>query len=287
MEQAWAQIGGVDPKALVEARLQAHYAVQWLTKAARANLAPEPDDGQSSFFWDGTLDALTCRALKSPGGGEVRFGLAVARMGLILVREDSLADEFSLEGCRDAEAGAWIDRHAKSLGLKPARNVALPYAFEAHLLAKNAVYGVAARQKEAAALAAWYAVAAELLEETRASLARIGRGPSSVRCWPHHFDIASLLTLNDGEIESAPSIGIGMSPGDEYYAEPYFYVSPWPRPTYGTLPALPRAGHWHEKDFLGAVAPASALLAAPAQRGAARRFLNAAIAAARELLDAG
>jgi hypothetical protein len=287
MEQAWAEIGTIDPKTLVEARLQAHHAVQWLTKAARANLAPEPDDGQSSFLWDATLDALTCRALESPGGGEVRFALALAPMRLVLVQEDAPADELMLDGKRDAEAGAWIDGHATSLGLKPTCDVALSYKLAAHPLAKSAAYTVASHQKEFVALAVWYAAAAELLEETRASLARIGHGPSLVRCWPHHFDIATLLTLGEGDVESAAAIGIGVSPGDEHYAEPYFYVSPSPRPKHGALPPLPPSGHWHEKDFLGAVAPASALLAAPDKRETARRFLNAAIAAARELLDAG
>jgi hypothetical protein len=286
MQQPWTRLGTIEPKALREARLQAHHAAQWLTKAARANLAPEPDDGQSALVWDGARDALSCRALNAPSGGAVRFGLAIASMRLILLQDDAPLDEFALDGRRDAEAGAWIDRHAVSLGLRAASGIALPYAIPAHPVAAGAPYALAARQAEFAALAAWYAAADEILHETQPSLARIGKGASPVRCWPHHFDIATLLTLGEGDAATATSIGIGMSPGDEHYAEPYFYVSPWPRPNHDALPALAPPGHWHDKDFLGAIATASSLLASPDRRAAARQFLNAAIAAARELVDA-
>jgi hypothetical protein len=53
---------------------------------------------------------------------------------------------------------------------------------------------------------------------------------SEVRCWPHHFDLGSLIVVEtsaDGELTK--SIGIGLSPGDEAHAEPYFYVSPFER----------------------------------------------------------
>ena len=58
-------------------------------------------------------------------------------------------------------------------------------------------------------------------------------------CWPHHFDIATLVKLEDGQPANARSIGVGVSPGDEYYAQPYVYVSPWPRFDAGKLPDLP------------------------------------------------
>ena len=48
-----------------------------------------------------------------------------------------------------------------------------------------------------------------------------------VRCWPHHFDIATLLNIGQ---ENLQSIGIGLSPGDSNNREPYFYVTMWPYP---------------------------------------------------------
>ena len=49
---------------------------------------------------------------------------------------------------------------------------------------------------------------------------------SPVRCWPHHFDIATLLTIAPGQ-----TIGVGLEPGDGYYDEPYWYVNQYPAPS--------------------------------------------------------
>ena len=40
-------------------------------------------------------------------------------------------------------------------------------------------------------------------------------------------------------------IGVGLSPGDTYYAEPYWYVSPYPYPGLEDLPVLDGSGFWH------------------------------------------
>ena len=48
---------------------------------------------------------------------------------------------------------------------------------------------------------------------------------SDARIWPHHFDLGALLPIGDGR-----AIGLGLSPGDGAYDEPYFYTSPYPVP---------------------------------------------------------
>lgn len=286
MSDAWTKLGEIAPTTLVEARLQAHHAAQWLTKAARANLAPEPDDGQSSLVWDKARATLCCRPLRTPSGSALRFGLAIDSLRLVALEDDAPIRELALEGKRDAEASAWIDGVALGAELKPASTIALPYALPPHPIAAGGVYAASRQGDALAAMAHWYDAADDLLREIRAGLVGTGRRLSPVRCWPHHFDIAVLLTIGEGDAESAAAIGTGMSPGDDYYAEPYFYVSPWPRPINRTLPRLPPAGHWHETDFIAAIVTASSLVAAPDPRARARQFLDAAVAAARELLDA-
>ena len=51
-------------------------------------------------------------------------------------------------------------------------------------------------------------------------------GPSPVRCWPHHFDIATCVALESGDPERERGIGTGLSPGDGTYGQPYFHVNP-------------------------------------------------------------
>jgi hypothetical protein len=286
MAQIWTGLGAIDPKALVEARLQAHYAAQWLTRAARANLAAKPDDSHTNLDWDERHHALSSHELDTSGGDTIRFGLRLGSLTLTAAKDAERLGEFALDGKRDAEAGVWIDAMARSAGLRAPSSALLPYTLPTHPVAAGGRYSCASRRAEFSELAHWYEAAGDILRETRERIAEIGTGVSAVRCWPHHFDIATSLNLRSGDPETAPSIGIGMSPGDDYYAQPYFYVSPWPRPTSAALPDLPSPGHWHIRDFVGAVATGAALLASADRRATARDFLDAAIAAARRLLDA-
>jgi hypothetical protein len=96
-----------------------------------------------------------------------------------------------------------------------------------------------------------------------------------VRCWPHHFDLDTLVTLAPGR-----TTGIGFEPGDEHYDEPYFYVSLYPAPDMAALPPLPTIGHWHAKNFTAAIAPAHRIVAAKDQGAEVAGFLQAAVQAA-------
>ncbi len=103
-----------------------------------------------------------------------------------------------------------------------------------------------------------------------------------VRCWPHHFDLDTLVTVAPGR-----TCGVGFSPGDDYYDEPYFYVSLFPAPDAATLPRLGSIGHWHTKNFTAAVATARRIVDAEHQGGEVERFLRAASAAAIDALRPG
>jgi hypothetical protein len=72
-------------------------------------------------------------------------------------------------------------------------------------------------------------------------------------------------------------VGVGLSPGDEYYDEPYFYVSVYPEPDPQVLPTLPMLGHWHGRDFMAAVATAHRIVATKNQQAETDNFLQAAI----------
>jgi hypothetical protein len=60
-------------------------------------------------------------------------------------------------------------------------------------------------------------------------------------------------------VEVAPrkTIGVGMEPGDVYYAEPYFYVNMSPSPTSAPTSELAGGGSWHTREWIGAVLPGS------------------------------
>jgi hypothetical protein len=109
--------------------------------------------------------------------------------------------------------------------------------------------------KAAEAMSGWFEFAdsrLQLLEEDYPHT-------TPVTCWPHHFDIARVIFLTpDADESKDPSVGIGLSPGDNAYAEPYWYVTHWPSPEGADLPPLPSGGHWHTEEWTGAVLPGSA-----------------------------
>jgi hypothetical protein len=286
MRAAWSELGAIDPKALVEARLQAHHAVQWVTRAARANLPAMPDDSHSNLGWEPRLRGLVSHDLIASDGSMYRCGLRIDAITLFVAKDWEMTSELRLDGRVDGDAASWIDNILTDLGLDRAGGVALPYDIPAHPVAAGGRYSGAADRPAFAELARWFEAADDILDEVKSRLTDIGSASGAVRCWPHHFDIATLLSLGRGDPERAAAIGIGMSPGDAYYPQPYFYISPWPAPPVDGLPRLPVPGHWHTLGFVAAVATGEELLSMPEPRAGMRRFIDAAIAIARGLLAA-
>ena len=73
---------------------------------------------------------------------------------------------------------------------------------------------------------------------------------SEIRCWPHHFDLAILMTVNQ---EKNKTVGIGYVPADNHYDIPYFYLGPYPAPDAKLLPAHEGPGKWHTENWTGGI----------------------------------
>jgi hypothetical protein len=278
----WSKLGRTPPAALVGARNLAHHAAQWPTKAARANLKAAPDDSHSAFTWDASHAALVTQGLPAKGG-EVRVGIRLQRLEMIVTRGDNVLDAFQFDGKTDAQAGTWIDSKLRNLRLNAAGDIRLPYELPDHP-AGGRPHQLAMLGRELGELARWFGGSADVLEEFAAKLA--GPRASPVVCWPHHFDMATLVTLEEGQPANARSIGVGVSPGDEYYAQPYVYISPWPRFDGAKLPELPSPGHWHTEGFFGAVATGDDILAMKDRGRGLLAFINAAFDIGRARLGA-
>lgn len=256
------------------ARLQAHYAVQWLARTARAFVREQPHDGHTSFGWDDAFGGLTTHPL--PDGS--RLGLRIANLTLAFL--DSVTDELALDGRADPEVRAWLGEQMTKRGFDARKlDRPAPYSIPWHVIAIGARYSLDEQIAPLAALSTWFANADGALGAVRKKLAARGFKAPPVRCWPHHFDMDSLVALGRGR-----SMGIGFSPGDEFCDEPYFYVSMWPEPPIPKLPLLPAMAHWHTHKFLAALAPAHKIYAAKDQGAYVREFLDASVAAALNAL---
>jgi hypothetical protein len=214
----------------------------------------------------------------------VRVELRLADLSLFVRHDGGEPVRIALNGQNNAAIGIAFDAALAALGLAPATPVTLPYEMPAHEVAGGGSYAAGGAAEPLAELSRWFAVAAEILEEFAGrhgeiSLEGSSLGSSPVRCWPHHFDIATLVVLEEGDAETARSVGVGLSPGDETYRQPYFYINPWPHLATDDLPNLPAPGHWHTEGFVGAIATGEEVLALADRRAGLAAFVEGAFAA--------
>jgi hypothetical protein len=282
IKPVWNTVGEIDPRDLVEARLQLHWAVQPVMAFADSALERLPDDSQANLGWRDDLEALCGR--QRPDG--LSAGLRIPDMTLLVFDEGgATADSISLERQTIDSAVSWIEEVvAARSGGPPERPIRIrDYEMPEHPVAEGAAFALDC-PPAFAELARWFANGDLVLRELTSS----DRGWAEVRCWPHHFDLGTVISLeSSGDASSGRSIGVGLSPGDAWYPEPYFYVNPYglaDQPADG--PALESGGRWHTDGWFGAVLSATCILeiSEDSRESAVSSFLRGAVDAARNLL---
>ena len=251
---SWKTLGTVSTTELKDAKLQSHWAAQIVAAFGNAVLEPRPDDSQSNLGWVDSLGAL-CSHPTSEGGS---VGLRLADLTLLFISsshtiqsEDELAEKTLQQGFE------WLtSTYSQHATAPPPKPFALrEYEMPSHPVENNAAFQLHQRA-HFQELHNWYRNAHHVIHATSSKW----NEASPVRCWPHYFDIATLVSLplpqnHDG----SGTVGCGMSPGDASYAEPYFYVTIWPYPEKDRLLDL-SIGNWHTEGFVAAILTASELL---------------------------
>jgi hypothetical protein len=278
----WKPLGNIDPGRLGEARLQAHYAVQWLARAARGYLTAQPDDSHTNLGWNDGVEGFVSHPLKDG----LRISLGIADLTLRLHGTNDTSS-LSFAGRTDAQVRQWLGEQVQARGLDPAAlDAPSPYPMPPHPVAGGAAYQTTGIPDALAALAGWYGNAAALLDLIRSGAVARGLDASPLRCWPHHFDLATLISFPTRQPEMTGYVGAGLSPGDDSYDEPYFYVSVYPKPDRAALPPLPAIAHWHTRGFIAAVATAQSILGTASPQAEVAAYLRRAVDGAIGLLRA-
>lgn len=272
---SWQELGSVAPMALAEARLQLHHASQIVSAAGASLIPPRPDDSHPNLgFGAGAFVGHPV----APSG----HAAALRAHDLTLLLLDgggSPVASRSLVGLSFEDGRRWLSDALGSVGIElPEKGLRrLPYDLPEHPVANGAAFS---GDPGLAELTRWYAN----FDETLRALVEATPGASEVRCWPHHFDLATLVELaHDAKGSATKTVGVGLSPGDGSYAEPYLYVSPWPYPDAGALAELP-CGHWHTEGFSAAILTGGDLVAAADQEATLATFLEKAVVASRAAL---
>jgi hypothetical protein len=249
----------IEPTGLVAARLELHYAAQIVAACADAWLPERADDGHTAMRWESPI------MIGGLSPTEVTIGIRTVDFAVTAWIDDTL-ETFPLAGKTLAEAMAWADSR-----FGPPRGARMrDYAMPASPLASGGRF--IGYEPELAELARWYDFGLDIVKTAAA-----GTRSTEISIWPHHFDLGAILYLDPAN--DTRQIGVGLSPGDGYYAEPYVYVTPSPL-TSKQFPALAGGGFWHTDTFTGAVLTASDLEAG----GDGNEFIASALAAARALI---
>ena len=267
----------IGPASLIDARHMTHKVIQMLSNAARANLGAASDDSHANLGWDHGLTAFVSRPLAGDRGA-VGVCLNLDRFELGLVGNQKTDAALALDGVSVSNADTWLDDRLEALGLAKASTITLPYEMPPATTAID-TYTSDGLADGMTALSAWFDIAATELSDFSGRVSDLS--PAPIRCWTHHYDIANEVNFQASGPDNVTTIGLGFSPRDENYDEPYFYVSPWSAIDQSELPAPTVTGHWHTEGFVGIVATASEILSFDDPKGQSIEFLDDAFALCR------
>lgn len=276
---SWSRVGDPPPRTLADARLQLHHAAQIIVSAAISYVAPRADDSHTALTWIGPAGVLATEPVTTERDARIALRLEDLSLHVFDGGEEAIAS-FALPGRTTREAYIWLTKAVGILGLEEARLTPRKhYTIPEHPVAGGASFSVDI-YRAVTELARYWSNAAAVLDET----ARVTPGASAVRTWPHHFDIATLIVLTENGTGGHRTIGVGQSPGDDSYAEPYWYVGPNPYPATTAFPPVGGSGHWHTERWVGAALPAGDFVAANDQQAQVGAFVESGLAACRILL---
>lgn len=223
-------------------REHAHHAAQLVAAAGVTLLPPDPEFHYSGATFDAERGAIVGSPL--PMGRRVRLVLEGLRLE---VMDGDRVQHLDLVGRIVAEGALFL---RVALGKK--------ITFPTWELPSGPIadFGpLAPEADDLRVLAQWYAAADATLRAISLDVGTKGE----VRLWPHHFDLAALVTIErNAEHEKSRTVGLGLSPGDATIPLPYLYVTPFPYPKDRPTPPLP-VGRWQTSGWYGAVLEAAAI----------------------------
>ncbi len=270
------------PKALTPARIQLHYAIQFSAMVGAALATPVEDYSHTSLTWDPDLKVFIGAMIQ--GNQPFRVALdPVNLIVLILDQEQQHLATFSLDQQTFDQGLIWLKTELSRLGVAAEKVVPLTYPsddFPDHPIAHGASFD-ASQVEDRQALVNTYNTTFSILQ----TVVTQDPNASPIRIWPHHFDMASLISVPTPAGEEPRSVGAGFSPGDAGIAEPYWYITPWPYPPADQLPPLETKGVWQTEGWTGAVLVASDIGDLEYHQADLEAFVTGAIKASKQVLS--
>jgi hypothetical protein len=247
-------LGMVAPTDLVIARVALHHAVQLIASAGHNLAEPQADDGHRSLQWEPELSAFRGVALEGDFFVRVRaveFVAELVKLDGAIIADLELEYSPLIESLLVLQSFMPVPEGRRSFGFVQFQ----PDLPDPGFLERSLDIGPLDHRTE---LALQYGHAFEALK----GVCEDEKDATPIRAWPHHFDIATILPGSG----KGSTIGVGLSPGDGSYAEPYWYVTPSPLAPNATERAPPKPWSWHTEVWTGMALPMTSLLASAAEK---------------------
>jgi len=280
----WELLGTVPPHELVDAREQLHHSVQLIAAAGKSLISERPDDSHTSMHWNDTEKAFEGEPIgNSPS---LIVGISPANLTLY-VRQHNQGNlsPYALQDTTLASALTWLISIFGASGFAVSNlTLKMHYEIPPHPVSGGQTFHIS-NPDHFKEISRYFANANNILHAVKSIIPDTG----SVRCWPHHFDMALLITIDkDKSAEDTRSIGIGLSPGDTQYSEPYFYISLWPHPDVQKTKLLDLpVGRWNTEGWVGALLLASEFSSNSNQKKIVSTFVTSGISICAEILKYG
>ena len=241
----WRRLDAIPFEETSKARDFVHEAIQFLANTAISFAQKKEDDSHTNCEWSRSLKSFVGSVFGEKN--KISLGLNISDFKLMLLNENwTIVDEFLLKDKNLENVLSWLKNNFEIQGLESNKfTLDKHYEITAKIVSEGGKFLIE-NEQAFQELSDYYANADLVFRAYISDLTNA----TPVRCWPHHFDIATLLNIGE---ENLQSIGIGLSPGDSNNPEPYFYVTLWPYPDLNEIsfPELP-IGNWNSKGWVGA-----------------------------------
>ncbi|MEM7549115.1 MAG: DUF5996 family protein [Bacteroidota bacterium] len=261
-------ISQIPLKGIEETKNTLHQAVQLIALVARHIRPRVEDDHYANLNWSPDRSAMLGNILELEGHN-YRAGMQLSTLKIFILKDNNEVDHFSLIGKTYEEAFEILKEKWSRAGFDTGRfELELPYEIPTYPETDGVTFKID-NPKAAEIIIKCFDTTQTLLEKFKKQHEHVDQ----IKCWPHHFDLATLKTFPKKYKDA--SIGIGFSPGDESIKEPYFYVNCWPYPNSDSLEVKKlNYGSWNLERWVGTTLTYTQILKANNQQKAIQSYLE-------------
>ncbi len=264
--QEWRVFEDLDFDKIKYARIQYHQAIQNVSAVGRTFLPNADHDQSAALSWVPGHYRLAGNWIK--GNQLFRSSIGFKEFAIYMVdRQVQVISKLSLHGVTFRQSLLWLEQQVGLLGLETAHlEDKAPYEIPKYIFQTEPFEDPGSDYR--LFLGSLFHNTMTVMKEVAESWAY----PKQHAVWPQQFEFGMAVTLKDtGSQDTNTRITIGVSPGDELFDAPYFFVATWPHVMTPISDPL-EAGIWIEDERTGSVLPIRALIGKKNQRAVLTNF---------------